>query len=144
MNKIEKTVIGLALVLSVISLVVRFPGKQVVGNIFVEENAYSSAVTYSSTTLTNDVVTSLIPRATSSRNIARVCVAENSANNVATKIFKQATSTGITIELGYPIYGSSTDASQICMTVNANDPYTGQIWGISDATTTVTTEYSQE
>ena len=144
MNKIEKTVIGLALVLSVISLVVRFPGKQVVGNIFVEENAYSSAVTYTSTTLTNDVATLLVSRATSSRTYAQVCYREDSANNVPIKIFKQATSTGIAITSGHPIYSSSTSAGQNCFRVDMNDPYTGQIWAISAATTSASIEVLQE
>ncbi|KKM64270.1 hypothetical protein LCGC14_1503110, partial [marine sediment metagenome] len=141
--KIEKTVIGLALILSVISLIVSIPGKQAVGNIFVEENAYSSAVIYTSSTLTNDTATLLVSRATSSRTYAQICFREDSANNVPIKIFKQATSTGIATTSGHPIYASSTSMRD-CFRVDMNDPYTGQIWAISAATTSASIEVLQE
>lgn len=145
MNKIEKIVLALAIIISILSVVIQLAiSDKPIGNIFVESNAYSAAPTYASTTITNNLATSLIPRAASSRNIARICHRDDSANNVAVFIFKQATSTGVAVVGGgFPIYSSSTSAGQNCFMVGINDPYLGEIWGISSATTSVTIEYLQ-
>ena len=143
MNKLERVILALVVIISVMAFGVQFSGKQAVGNIFVEENAYSSAVIYTSSTLTNDTATLLVSRATSSRTYAQICFREDSANNVPIKIFKQATSTGIATTSGHPIYASSTSMRD-CFRVDMNDPYTGQIWAISAATTSASIEVLQE
>lgn len=146
MNKTEKIIVaGIAvLLLSVGAMIVLGKKSQNFGSLFVEQHSYSAAATYASTTLTNNVAASLLSRATSSRTFARICVREDSANNVPVKLWKQATSTGVVTVSGHPIYSSSTAGGQNCMTLDANDPYLGQVWGISAATTSVTIESLQE
>ena len=145
MNKLEK----IAVIVSAILLVaIVFVGFQVLnkkaslGNIFVESNAYSGAATYTSSTLTNSLAVSLVPRATSSRHYAKVC--QGSTSTAIVRLYKQATSTGVVINQGYPLHPSSTPNGNFCMSIDANDPYTGQIWGIAPTTTTVEIEYRQE
>jgi len=151
MTKTEKLIIALVVVLSAVSIVGQIarrnpqalpPG---VGSLFVQSNSYSTPPTYTSTTLTNDIATELVARATSSRNIARICMREDNASSTfPVYIWKQGTSTGVATSSGYPIYfNASTSNSQSCFTVDASDPYTGQIWGIAKTTTTLTIEVLQ-
>ena len=107
------------------------------GSLFVSENSYSSAPTYSTSSV---VITagSLLARATSSRTFAKIC--NQSANTVY--LYKQATSTGVVTNMGYPIYATSSNGLS-CATYDANDPYLGQIWGIAAATSTVSIESIQ-
>lgn len=148
MKQIEKAAIIVAVIFSLVALGVQFlksdRAPQSFGNIFVGPNAYSSAVTYTSSTLTNSVATSLVPRATSSRSYAQVCFGDNSANSQPVFLFKQATSAGVALNVGHAIYASSTGTSgPKCLRADWDDPYTGQIWGITNATATVWIEYLQ-
>lgn len=106
-------------------------------------NSYSSAPTYSTSTLTNNLATAIVPRATSSRVYAQVC---NYISSDILWIYKQATSTGVVISRGSPVFASSsTNYPQLqpCFRIDADDPYTGQIWGIINSTSTITIEYLQ-
>ena len=106
-------------------------------------NAYSSAPSYSTSTLTNNLAPAIVPRATSSRVYAQVC---NYISSDILWVYKQATSTSVVIGRGSPVFASSSTQYpqfQPCFRVDANDAYTGQIWGIINSSTTITVEYLQ-
>mgnify|MGYP001566753350 CR=1 FL=1 len=135
-------VIGLAILLLIGGL---FIGKGSVNlrGIETNPNAYSSAPSYSTSTLTNNLATIIVPRATSSRVYAQVC---NYTSADILWVYKQATSTGVVIGRGSPAFSSSSanyPQFQPCFRVDSDDAYTGQIWGIINSTTTVTVEYLQ-
>jgi len=113
------------------------------GNLFSELHAYSGGLTYSTTSITNEIATLLLQRATTSRTIARFCQIAGAA---PTWIYKQGTSTNVVKNMGFPIASSTGDALNYdnCMTIDASDPYTGQVWGFSSATTTISVEAKQE
>lgn len=133
------------LIVGLLATIAFHPVQQAVGNIFSNDNAYSTGVTYASSTLTNSVATLLIPRAASSRTYAEVCVR---ASVGVIWIYKQATSTGVSVDQGHPLYASSTSSLYPqydgCVKYDADDPYTGQVWGITDTTSSVAIEYKQE
>lgn len=147
MNKYEKLAIGAAIILAVASILVQFifrkaePRSINIGSIFTEPHAYSTGATYVSTQLTNSLATLLISRATSSRTFCEVC--QNSTSSAIVWLFKQGTSTGVAVNLGYPLYSSSTNFGLPCARYDADDPWTGQVWGIAGVTTTVTTSCVQ-
>lgn len=118
-------------------------GGETLGNIAREQNAYSSALTHTSSTLTNSVATRVLTRATSSRSTAKIC---NRDGVERVWLYKQATSTGVAVNQGFPIYATSGTAwPQLppCLVLDANDPYLGEIWAITSATTTITIESLQ-
>jgi len=110
----------------------------VVGNIFSEKNAYSGGITYSTSTLDAGVATSLVSRATTTRNYVEIC----HLTGGIIYLYKQATSTGIVVGMGKPLFASTTDTS--CARWDEYDPYTGQVWGIGSVTSTVSVETKQE
>lgn len=116
---------------------------KIVGNIFTDTDAYSGVqpITYTSSTLSGGVATLLVPRATSSRTYALV----SQLNGTSTVfIYKQTTSTGVVVDQGTPLFTSSTPSGSPFFRVDKNDPYTGEIWGVSNGTTTkVLIEYHQ-
>lgn len=147
MNKLQKSILALALLLGLIgvglNLIVRNQPVNV-GSIFEERDAYSSAPTYSTTSLSNSTATSLVSRATSTRTFVEICSVTGDA---VVYLYKQATTTGVAVQQGHPIIATSTASySQYdnCFKVDSNDPYTGQIYGISSVTTTVSIESLQE
>ncbi len=142
MNKIIQIIFGIVVVglLAVITLKVYAPAKNVpLGSLFVDENAYSSGVSYTSSTMTTNIATSLLVRATSSRTFVKIC--NRSANTV--DIYKQSTSTGIVVGMGTPLHATSTTGVD-CVTYDSSDPYLGQVWGISAITSTLSIESKQE
>jgi hypothetical protein len=117
---------------------------QIVGNILNNDNAYSVGGTYVTSTLTSGVATLLVPRATSSRTYAKVTVLGDAARVF---IYKQATSTGVVVNRGSIIFASTTTQYPQFpaeFKVDSSDPYTNEIWGVSEATTSVAIEYKQE
>ncbi len=119
--------------------------RYIYGNLNVSENAYNDSVTYATSTLTNGVATLLVQKATSTRTYAKVC--NPSGTDVLAWIYKQSTSTGVVINKGTPIFASSTTAYpqiDVCMTIDEKDPYSGQVWGIVNSTTTLTIESVQQ
>ena len=108
------------------------------GNLNVNENAYSSGITYATTSISTNIATSLLVRATSSRTYAKIC--NLSANYVY--LYKQSTSTGVLTGMGEPLSATSSNGIS-CATYNSIDPYTGQIFGITGATSTVSIESLQ-
>ena len=111
------------------------------GNLFVDENAYSSTPTYTSSTISNGSATVILVRATSSRTFAKIC---DRTGATTTWIYKQATTTGVVTGMGSPILASSTNVYSPCFIVDYNDPYLGQLVAISGATTTLSIESKQE
>ena len=146
MNKLTQLIFGI-LVISLLILIASVVIKENVvsfGNINVNENAYSSAPVYSTSTLTNSVATLLLARATSSRTYAKIC---NPQGSDIVWIYKQSTSTNVVVNRGTPIYSSSTTGYpqlNSCITFDDNDPYMGGVYGIVSATSTVTIESIQE
>ena len=143
MNKENKIIIGIGVVIIVLLAVMVFKidttnKTQKLGNLNVNENAYSQAATYSTSSISTNTATSLLVRATSSRTFVNVC---NLSNNTV-YLYKQATSTGVALGMGYPLFATST-GNQGCKSYDEIDPYLGQIWGIADATATVSVEYLQ-
>ena len=141
---ILKSKIGILVVAALVFagvMLLRDSGDEVqLGNLVKDRDAYSGAATYTAPSLVNNTATSILSRATSSRNIAKIC--NIGADTVWT--FKQATSTNVAVNTGYPIYSSSTNAAQSCLVLDELDPYTGEVWGIATATTTITVETVQE
>ena len=145
MNKLTQLVFGI-IVVSLLTFIAFKDIKENLGNLNVNENAYSSASTYSTSTLTNSSATLLLSKATSSRTYAKIC---NPKGADIAFIYKQATSTGVSINAGTgsPIFASSsTSYPQLdaCFNINSDDPYLGQVWGIVNATSTLTIESVQE
>lgn len=138
MKNISIIILAIAIVAG--ALIISNGNQRNVGNIFTNPNAYSSGVSYTSSTLTNSVAKLLLPRATSSRTMAKICLISGNT----TYLYKQATSTGVVVNQGDPIYLASSTASRTCATYDANDPYIGDVWSISDATSTVSIESKQE
>ena len=133
--------IALALIIALAAFGVNF-FKQPVGSVFSEPNAYSAAPTYSTNTL-NSGAELLVSRAANRRSFVRIC---NVTGQDVVFLYKQNTATGVIIDQGSPIYATSgTNWPQVpaCMTLDANDPYTGAIFGISSASTTVSIEQLQ-
>lgn len=149
MKKIEKIAIIAAVVLSFLGVGLQlFPDKPVqkpqdinIGNIFTHPEAYSSIPSYSSTTFANNLATLVIPRATSSRAYAQICLLETSTSTVW--LYK-ATTTNAIMGQGDPIYSSSTAASKPCKRYDASDPFTGAVYAISRVTSTVIYEFVQD
>lgn len=144
MNKEKKIFAGILLLfLGAFAWIMLSPKEEPIGNLAKDGHAYSSALTYATTSLTNNVAARLLVRATSSRSTARVCNVDG-AERVWT--YKQSTSTGIVANQGFPIYATSGTAwPQIpnCLLIDQNDPYLGEIWAIVSATTTVSVESLQ-
>lgn len=109
------------------------------GNVFTHPNAYSSGVVYTSSTLLGGVPTSILPRATSSRTFAKICNDVSPTSTVF--LYKQTTSTGVVLNYGTPIYpvaySSSTYTPRNCAIYDWNDPYTGQVWGLTNGSGTI-------
>lgn len=147
MKKSEKLIVVLATVLSFAAFALQFAGifgeePKKAGNIVVDENAYSSSTVYTSSSLTGNLATLVVPKATSTRTYAQVCLSEAATSSVW--VYKQGTSTGIVVGGGEAIYPSSSAASKPCLRVDANDPYYGEIWVITRPTgTVVNIDYSQ-
>jgi hypothetical protein len=139
-------VLAITVCFVVVVTAVRFSSTdEKLGNIFVNEDAYGSGVTFTSSTLTNNVATLLIPRATSSRTMARVCFTPGQGTIVW--LFAQGTSTGVMVNEGTPIFATSSamyGGIPGCKTYNASDPYFGGVYSITSATSSVTIEYKQE
>lgn len=140
MNKLTQLVFGIIVVgfLTIITFGI-YKNENNLGNIFVNENAYTSA-SYATTTMTNSVETSLLARATSSRTMAKIC----HISGGTVYLYKQATSTGVINGRGNPIYPFGSSTPQTCVSYDVNDPYIGQVWGISSVTSTVSVESKQE
>lgn len=113
------------------------PVQEQFGSFFVNENAYSSA-SYASSSMTNSIATSLLARATSSRTTAKIC----HVSGGTVFLYKQATSTGVVVSQGDPIYPFAS-STKTCATYDVNDPYIGAVWGISGTTSTVSIESVQ-
>ena len=154
MKNIEKIAIGTAILLSLVGLglqlvpdkpqqppqvTVQLPAN--LGNIFTNADAYSGIPTYSSTTFANNLATLIIPRATSSRAYAQICLLEASTSTVW--LYK-ATSTGAVPGVGDPIFSSSTQADKHCKRYDASDPFTGAVYAISRVTSTLIYEFVQD
>lgn len=146
MNKITQIILFIGIIAVGFSAIIYINGlKSNLGNLNVNDNAYSSSATYSTSTLTNGVATLLVQKATTTRTYVKVC--NPSGTDVLAWIYKVSTSTNVVVNKGTPIFASSTTAyPQIdaCMTINENDPYLGQVWGIVNSTTTLTIESVQE
>ncbi len=119
------------------------------------KTTYTKNSSYSSTTLSNGVATLIISKATSSRSYASVCFASSSQLNAVTStvwIYKQATSTGVVVNLGFPLYQAinSVAATTIqnnpdsCKVFDVNDPYTNAVYAIANNTSTLLIETNQE
>lgn len=136
-NKMNKTIIIISIITLIFIVGLYSKNEGSLGNILVNENAYSSA-SYTSSTITNSIATSVLSKATSSRTMAKICLLTGGT----TFLYKQATSTGVVVNQGDPIYATSTPKS--CAVYDDNDPYFGQVWAISDVTSTLVIEYKQE
>jgi len=114
------------------------------GNIFTNPDAYSGGnVAYSTSSVGLITPVQVLARATSSRRWARVCHIDDGAGVVFA--YKRATSTSVVIDQGNPLYSSSTNAAERCISFGSHDPYIGAVWAISKgATTTVGVEAVQE
>ena len=140
MNKAEKIIVLTGIViLGLLAIIAFAPTNQPFGSLNVNENAYSGAVTYSTSSIGTDTATSLLAKATSSRTFAKVC---NQGASIVF-IYKQSTSTGIVTGMGTPLFATSSYLGS-CVTYDEIDPYLGQIWGIALATSTVSVESKQE
>lgn len=145
MKTIEKLAILAAILISTVSLALQFAPKQVelpkAGSLFTERNAYSTASAYATTTVGLNAAVKILPRATSTRNFAEIC---NTSDVGRLHVYNQATSTGVTSAQGTILYGTTTTNGDNCMRFDANNPYTGEVWGIgSIATGTVRVETNQ-
>ena len=106
-----------------------------------DPNGYSGAAEYSSSTLVADTATAVLARATSTRNFAEICHVSGTST---VYLYKQATSTGVAVGMGHPIVPISEDAGNICKAFNIEDPYTGQIWAISEGIPKISVESKQK
>jgi len=96
--------------------------------------AYSSGVTHSSSTLTNSVAKKILS-SNGERQMVELCL--DQAGTAGTVwLYKIATSTGVITGQGQPIFASSS-YQRACLRFDASDPWTGEIWGISSVTSTV-------
>lgn len=129
-------ILTLAIALSVFAIGLNLLKPPAVGNIFRESNSYSQALTYSTNTL-NTGAEELVARATSSRTYCEICHSPTNSTLDPVFLFKQATSTGVAVNSGKAIFATSSIEGS-CMRLDTSDPYTGAIWGISTASTTVT------
>lgn len=144
MNKIEKILLVCVIVIG-IAVGGLYVGRNNVsyGNIFSESNAYSGGVVYTSSTLIGGTPLQILPRATSSRTFAKICNELAATSTVF--LYKQATSTGVVLNYGTPIYPTSTQLGLSCAIYDLNDPYTGAVWGLTNGSgTIVSVEYKQE
>ena len=140
MNKQNITIAGLVVAILAISGLYFRSGEtqKNFGNLNVNENAYSSGVTYSTSSISTNTATSLLVRATSSRTFAKVC----NQGTSTVFIYKQSTSTGIITGMGTPLFATSSYQGS-CFTYDEIDPYLGQIWGTALNTSTVSVESLQ-
>jgi len=132
----NKSIIIITLIIALVSLYFS-TSSQPLGNIATNPDAYNSAgVAYSSSTLSSGAE-EVLSRATSSRSFARIC---NRTGEDVVYLYKKSTSTGVVVNGG----GFPLNATSSCMTINQNDPYTGAVWAVSSASTTVGIEAIQE
>ena len=143
MNKSIQLFFGIIAIALLASIAVNQSGflKRNLGNLNVDENAYSSGVTYTSSTISNNVATVILARATSSRTFAKIC---DRTGATTTWIYKQATTTGAILGMGSPILASSSNLYPPCLAIDSLDPYLGQLVAISGATTTLSIESLQQ
>ena len=144
MNKSIQLFFGIIAIALLASIAVNQSGflKRNLGNLNVDENAYSSGVTYTSSTISNNVATVILARATSSRTFAKIC---DRTGATTTWIYKQATTTGAVLGMGSPIFATTThNMYPSCLAIDSLDPYLGQLVAISGATTTLSIESLQQ
>ena len=113
-----------------------------VGSLFVSENAYSGAVTYSTNTL-NTGAEEVLVRATSSRTYAEICHSPVNSTRDPVFLFKQSGVSGVAVNSGKAIFATSSTKGS-CMRLDTDDPYLGAVFAISLASTTLTIESIQE
>ena len=143
MNKIEKAILVVIVMVFAVIVINGFliyesinDGK--LGSLNVSENAYTSDVVYTSSTISGNTL--FLSRATSSRTFGRICQKDSSINTVW--LFK-ATTTGMQVNMGSPIYPSSSPAGKTCEIYDINDPFLGAVYGTSSGAASVSIEVLQ-
>jgi len=139
MNKIDKLIIIIALLVSFVSLGIswRSNDSSELGGLRRNPNAYSATSTYSSVSVTGETVVQILTVATTTRAYARIC----NIGGGTVFVFKQPTDNGVVVRLGHPLYSTTTTNGDNCLTLGVNDPYLGALWAVSEiATSTVMVE----
>ena len=135
MNKIEKLIIVVVLIVSLGSLGISW-NRSPLGGLSKQLNAYSGVSAYSTVSVTGNSAVEVLTRSVT-RSYARVC---NIGQGIV-YIYKQNSNSGVVINQGHPLYSTTTTNGDNCITLGVNDPYTGALWAIADiATSTVAVE----